>query len=304
MENVKQLKKIDLHAHATYFPEYFPPYYKTGRYMSGEELIAEYDLLGVETGVLLPLTAAEAMPTPTPTEACIALAKQYPDRFVWFCNVDPRAAGNHAESKLDFLLNWYKELGAKGCGEITAQLYADDPKLDNLFSACEELDMPALIHIGPIMGRSYGIIDEIGLPRIESVLKKHPKLKLIGHSTCFWSEISGDVTMETRNTYATGKVTEGRIAKMMRDYENLYCDLSAGSGSTAFMRDPEYTAKFVAEFPTRIMYGIDQCFKGENAHAFALNAFMDKMLDDGMFSPEHYANIARYNAINLLGLEK
>ena len=303
MNDVKQIKKIDIHAHATAYPQYFPPIYKGRRFMSAEELIAEYDELGVETGVLLPIVAAEGMATTMPTETCIALAEKYPDRFVWFCNVDPRAAGNRLDAKLDFVLDWYKKLGAKGCGEITAQLYADDPKLDNLFSACEELDMPALIHIGPIMGRSYGMIDEIGLPRIESVLKKHPKLKLIGHSQCFWTEISDGVSLETRTSYPTGKIKEGRIAKLMRDYENLYCDLSAGSGSAAFTRDPEYTAKFVAEFPTRIMYGIDQCFYGDKAHAIDLNAAMDKMLDDGMIAPEHYANIARYNAANLLNIK-
>ena len=304
MENVKQLKKIDIHAHATMFPNYSPSNAKGERFISAEELIGEYDNLGIDTGVLLPLVAAEGMLTTIPTEVCKAIADKYPDRFVWFCSVDPRASGNRVDADLARSLAWYQSLGAKGCGEITAQLYADDPKLDNLFSACEELDMPALIHIGPILGRSYGIVDEIGLPRIESVLKKHPKLKLIGHSQCFWAEITADVTMQTRTSYPSGKVTEGRIAKMMRDYENLYCDLSAGSGSAAFMRDPEYTAKFVAEFPTRIMYGIDQCFVGNNDHAFALNKFMDKMLDDGMFSPEHYANIARYNTANLLGLEK
>lgn len=302
MNDVKQIKKIDIHSHATAYPEYFPPFYKGRRFMSAEEVIESHNRLGVGTGVLLPVVAAEGLAATMPTDSCIAIAKKYPDHFVWFCNVDPRSGGNRPDAKLDFLLSWYKDLGAKGCGEITAQLYADDPKLDNLFSACEELDMPALIHIGPIMGRNYGMIDEIGLPRIESVLKKHPKLKLIGHSQCFWAEITAEVSLETRTSYPSGKVTEGRIAKLMRDYENLYCDLSAGSGSAAFMRDPEYTAKFVAEFPTRIMYGIDQCFPDEDEHAFNLNAFMDKMLDDGMIAPEHYANIARYNAAKLLDI--
>ncbi len=302
MEKAKSIKKIDIHAHATAFPEFTPPNPKGERYISAEELIGQYDLLGIGTGVLLPLVNAESMLTTITSEACKAMADRYPDRFVWFCNVDPRAAGNHAQSNLTSLLEWYKSLGAKGCGEITANLYADDPKLDNLFSACEELDMPALIHIGPILGRSYGIVDELGLPRIESMLKKHPKLKLIGHSQCFWCEISADVTVENRTKYPEGKVTEGRVAKLMRDYENLYCDLSAGSGTAAFMRDPDYTAKFVDEFSDRIMYGCDQ-FYLSNKNSFQFNAFLDQMLDDGMMSAENYAKIARYNAANLLNIK-
>ena len=302
MENVKNIKKIDIHAHITAFPDHTPPNPKGERYISPEELIAQYDLLGIGTGVLLPLVAAEGMLTTITSEACKSVADRYPDRFVWFCNVDPRAAGNFAEADLTRLLAWYQSLGARGCGEITANLYADDPKLDNLFSACEELDMPALIHIGPILGRSYGIVDELGLPRIESVLKKHPKLKLIGHSQCFWCEISADVTLENRTKYLEGKVTEGRVAKLMRDYENLYCDLSAGSGTAAFMRDPEYTAKFVGEFSDRIMYGCDQ-FYLSNKNSFRFNAFLDQMLESGMISAENYAKIARHNAAKLLDIK-
>ncbi len=302
MENAKSIKKIDIHAHATPFPDYCPRNPKGERNISVKELIGEYDRLGIEKGVLLPLTAAESMLTPIPSETCKMMVDQYPDRFVWFCNVDPRAAGNHADSDLVSLLAWYKSLGAKGCGEITANLYADDPKLDNLFSACEELDMPVLIHIGPVFGRSYGIVDELGLPRIESVLKKHPNLKMIGHSTCFWSELSADVTAENRNKYLDGKVTEGRVAKLLRDYENLYCDLSAGSGHGAFMRDPAYTAKFVEEFSDRIMYGCDQ-FWLSNKVSYEFNEFLEKMLDDGMISPENYGKIVRYNAANLLKIK-
>ena len=59
MNDVKQIKKIDIHAHATAYPEYFPPYYKGRRFMSAEEVIESHDQLGVGTGVLLPIVAAE-----------------------------------------------------------------------------------------------------------------------------------------------------------------------------------------------------------------------------------------------------
>ena len=110
----------------------------------------------------------------------------------------------HALRRVRFILGWYKDMGAKGCGEITANMYADDPKIDNLFSHCEELDMPIIIHIAPVLGRSYGIVDELGLPRMEKILKKFPKLKLLGHSQVFWSEISADNNEEIRNTYPVG----------------------------------------------------------------------------------------------------
>ena len=62
--------KIDIHAHATPFPDYCPRNPKGERNISVEELMGEYDKLGIEKGVLLPLTAAEGMLTTIPTETC------------------------------------------------------------------------------------------------------------------------------------------------------------------------------------------------------------------------------------------
>ncbi len=94
-------------------------------------------------------------------------------RFFWFCNVDPKAGSYSSDSDLEHIIGHYKELGAKGLGELTTQMYADDPMMDNLFGACERLDMPVLIHIAPQIGGTYGIVDEMNLPRIEKMLKKH-----------------------------------------------------------------------------------------------------------------------------------
>lgn len=301
MENIK---KIDIHAHATAFPEYVPGRkWNGGRFCSGEQVIEFYDKLNIEKGVLLPIQSPECQLTVMSNENCKWIADQHPDRFMWFCNVDPRAFENSADADLAWVLNQYIKLGAKGVGEITSQVYADDPKLDNLFSCCEELDLPVLIHIGPQFGNCYGIVDELGLYRLEKMLKKHPKLKLLGHSQPFWSEISADNNEELRNEYPTGKVTEGRIAELMREYGNLYCDLSAGSGANAMMRDPEYAAKFMEEFSDRLLYGCDICAPS-NTHPFPFDEFLDKMVDDGMLSIENYTKIVRDNALKILKEDK
>ena len=256
---MKEIKKIDIHAHATPFPQY-APIHATGRpFVTPQEVIDFYDQLSIEKGVLLPIVSPEYMDEQFTSSDCKYIADQYPDRFLWFCNVDPRAAGNNPNADLSKLINHYKSLGAKGVGELTANLYADDPLIDNLLYHCEECDMPVTIHIAPKIGDYYGIVDELGLPRLEKMLKKHKKLKILGHSQCFWAEMSADVTEESRSFYPTGKVAEGRVAKLMRDYENLYCDFSAGSGMNSLARDPEYAAKFIEEFSDRLLYGCDIC---------------------------------------------
>lgn len=298
---MESIKKIDIHAHATAFPEYAPPFRWGGRFCSAEEVIKIYDEINVEKGVLLPISAAEGQLTPMTSEAIKFISDKHPDRFLWFCNVDPRAMDNNSETDFEDILSFYMNLGAKGIGEITCQIYADDPKLDNLYSYAEELGLPVLIHISPKFDFGYGIVDELGLPRIEKMLKKHPKLKLIGHSQCFWSEISGDNTEEIRNTYPKGKVTDGRIAYLLRECPNLYCDLSAGSGANAMMRDPDHCYRFFEEFSDRILYGCDICGVA-NQHQYTFSDFLEKARADKSVSEENYRKIVRYNAEKLLKL--
>ena len=300
MENVKNIKKIDIHAHAVTDPRSYPRFPGGVNFSCAEDVIQLYDTIGVERGVLLPLVSPDGINAPITAEATKALAEQYPDRFYWFGNVDPRAVGNHATAPLDKVIAAYKEMGAKGIGEVTASIYLDDPRADNLFACCAELDMPVTIHVS-VAPDSYGIADDLGLPRLEKILKKHPKLKLLGHSQVFWSEISADNNDEIRNTYPSGKVTEGRVAQLMRQYENLYCDLSAGSGANAFMRDPEYAAKFIDEFADRMLYGIDLVSKDSKFPA-DFCAFFDRLLDEGAITGENYCKIFRGNAVKLLKL--
>ena len=238
--NNEDVKKIDIHAHATPFPESAPYILPLDYpYISAKELIGMYNELNIEKGVLLPLTSPEEHCEQISTGSCKYLADMYADRLMWFCNIDPRSAGNTPTADFSYLLNHYKKLGAKGVGELTANMLIDDPLMENLFYHCGECDMPVTIHIAPANAKyGYsGVKDDLGLPRLEKILKKYTKLKIFGHSTLFWSEMSADITEETRMGYPTGKVKDGRVAQLLREFPNLYCDVSAGSGMNAMMRD-------------------------------------------------------------------
>ncbi len=299
---MKNIKKIDIHAHAIFFEEIAPIIGKGFPFINYRELIVYYDKLNIEKGVLLPVVSPEYHTAPKTTSECAYIAKNNPDRFLWFCGIDPRAVSNDPKADFTPLLEYYKSKGAKGVGELTAQFYADDPFIDNLFHHCEVCDMPVTIHIATQFGGQYGIVDDIGLPRLEKMLKKHKNLKILGHSQPFWAEMSSDICEEERNKYPKGKVKEGRIAELMRKYENLYCDFSAGSGANALMRDPEYAAKFIEEFSDRILYGCDIC-QNFNTHPYKFDEFLQNMRKDGMISEENYYKFVRGNAIKLLKLE-
>ena len=297
---MKEVKKIDIHAHVTVYPDIVPKLQITGqRFLSVPEQIEMYDRLNIETGVLLPIVSPEGQWFQMTNENCYLAAQGNPERFLWFCNVDPRAGINDKEADLSYIIDHYKSLGARGVGELTSNMYADDPKMENLFSHCGACDMPVIIHVTPRVGFNYGIVDEMGLPRIEKELKKFPDLKLIGHSQPFWAEMSEGLTEDMRNDYPKGRVKEGRLPKLMREYGNLYCDISAGSGANALMRDKEYAARFLEEFSDRVLYGCDFCAV-TNAHQFELDAFLDGMVADGYLSMDNYKKIVRENAKKLL----
>lgn len=302
---MQDIKKIDVHAHAVAFPEYYPPSRPgnpDSRFVSADQLLEIYDRLGIEKGVLLPLVSAEGLASPMTSEGCKYMADQHPDRLFWFCSVDPRAGANMDSANLIPLIEHYKALGAKGVGEISAHMYLDDPKVENLFSACEACDMPVILHLTHLMTRGYGLYDDFGLPRLEKMLQKHPNLKVLGHSQLFWAAISGDLKEEERGGSPTGPVTEdGRVVELLRKYPNLYCDLSAGSGANAMMRDPGFTEKFIQEFSDRLLYGCD-ITSVTNTHPAAFRDFLENMLDTGRISPDNYRKMVRDNAIRILKL--
>ncbi|MBE5732094.1 MAG: hypothetical protein E7353_03565 [Clostridiales bacterium] len=301
-EELKAIKRIDVHAHATAFPQFAPPFPSGYRMNNAEEVIAMYDKLNIEKGILLPLGIEGQFQTIT-SEECAYVASLHPDRFEWFCYVDPRSRGYSTKEDLSKILMHYKKLGAKGVGELMAQMYIDDPYMDNLFYHCAECDMPVTIHIAPKVSGYYGIVDDLGLPRLEKMLKKHKNLKILGHSQLFWAEISGDLTEAERDGYPTGKVKEpGRITQLMREYENLYCDVSANSGMNALMRDPDHAHKFIEEFSDRLLYGCDYTATF-NTHTYEMNDFLSEITDNGIMSDENFYKFVRGNAEKLLDIK-
>jgi hypothetical protein len=63
------------------------------------------------------------------------------------------------------------EFGAKGVGELTANVKIDDPLTMNLFKHIEKNNMPTTIHISEKIGGGYGLVDQLGLPGLNKVLE-------------------------------------------------------------------------------------------------------------------------------------
>jgi len=253
---------IDIHAHVFAWPKRMNPNAATP-FMSMQEQIAMMDAQGVDKAVILPIVNPESPAEPQSMGEVLYICDQYPGRFIPFYNLDPRIARRPDRITVDdylYLLTQCKEHGFKGIGEVTARIPWDDPSLLKMLAACEKVEFPVTFHTITPEVNSYGLIDDLGFPRFEKALKRFPKLNFLGHSPAFWSEISGDVTPETKNGYPQTPVTPGgRLIELLRNYPGLHGDLSAGSGFNAITRDPEFGLAFLDEFQDRLLLGLDYC---------------------------------------------
>ena len=283
------LSKIDIHTHMA-----------KGEEAAQNRLFAN-KVLGFSKCVLLPGTDTplfRRMGEPFLSEDACALAEKYPDNFAWLCNIIPD--GTDATYNK---LKEYREMGAVGLGEFGTRYRFDDPRMDHLFACLEELNLPFLFHMAPADADPYyGVVDDPRMPGLERALGKFPGLIFIGHSQPFWFEIAktDETDPEGRNTCPYGKVEEGRVPELMRKYPNLYCDLSANSGSTALLRDQEHALKFLEEFQDRLMFGTDWSYQeGGMPFVFPLSTWLDFMYMKGQLSEDAYRKVCVENAERL-----
>lgn len=213
--------------------------------LTAEQVLDRMNRIGVDLAVLLPLESPEGGWGYALTEDAIAARNRYPERFVAFCCVDPRYPT--AEKLIDtFVL----QHDCRGFGEHVNSLKFDDPLNKILYRKCDEYGLPI------VFGDDLNCFDEPGLPRLESCLQEFPNAIFCGHGPGFWSAISGDD--DRTIVYPTTPVRPGgALDRLLAKYDNLYADLSAGSGYNAMTRDPEFTLGFVQRHWRKMLWASD-----------------------------------------------
>lgn len=301
MDLTKSLKKIDLHAHS-HLPG-GPERVRGGTWPTPDTVRGVYDKLNIEWGLLMSCGAPEHMHDPITSRDAEAICKEYPDTFpYWFCYLDPRMAYNNPEKIPDYsyYIDFFRERGARGAGEIQANMMIDDPRMMGLFSHCAKKNFPVTLHFGQL-GIRWGVVDEIGLVRLDKILTEFPTLTVLAHAASFWSEISADVTEETRHINTSGKVVRGgAIERLLRKHKNLVCDISAASGYNALSRDLEYTYEFFDEFSEQIVYATDISSPPYHKTAKNIADILDEGYLSGNISSAVYSRICRENSIRIL----
>ncbi len=290
--------KIDIHAHV--FPKRG---YVRDTFLSVEQQLKANEEQNVDMSLLLPLIHYEIVQTPQTTEEIAEVCREYPDKFLFFMNLDPRMFYRNPKADFSPIIEYYLEMGAKGVGEMCANLPFNHPLMENMFSYIDKYALPLAIHIAPDQYGYYGILDDANLTGLEGALQKFPNIKFLGHSADFWSEISGD---DRHGGYPDGPVIPGgRVVELMRKYPNLLGDLSAGSGLNAIMRDRKFGISFLNEFQDRLYFGHDFCSIRNTQgmiQGLTLSKYLDSLLEDGAISPKVYDKVCSENARKLLRL--
>jgi uncharacterized protein len=189
-----------------------------------------------------------------------AIQAAAPGRFTWFSTFDitkPEAEAGLTQAVKD---------GAQGFGELKFHVAADGPELRRMYALAADLGVPILVHFQEVDHfENEGKWSSGFATSFEGLLKAYPKTKFIGHADAFWANVSADYHNEA--AYPSGPIARGGITDtLLRDYPNLYGDLSANSANNALSRDPSFTPGFLERHQDKLMMGSDcSCADGHGA---------------------------------------
>jgi predicted TIM-barrel fold metal-dependent hydrolase len=230
---------------------------------------------------------------PIPFARCLSYAERAPGKFILGYAPDPRKPD--AIDRMKAAISIY---GVRIYGELKLRMMYDNIDAISMYRFCGEKGVPVQVHIdydidtGSKYPRSSWWFGG-GIEAFERAIKVCPETTFIGHAPGFWTHISKDDQYKSLS-YPIGEIVPGgKLITMLHTYPNLYCDMSAGSGISAFKRDTKFAKAFLIEFQDRILYARDYF---DNVHQDFLN---------GLELPESVLRkIYSGNALKLIPIQK
>jgi len=193
-----------------------------------------------------------------PLEDVIAVGREAPDRFVLGYMPHPKRP-----DAIDRLKAAVEIHGVRIASELKVRLPFDDPDALRLYQYCGQQKLPITIHLDYPIDHGHGMYPRPNwwyggsMDSFERAIIACPETVFIGHAPGFWAHLSRDDQYD-KVAYPDGPIVPGgRVGTMLRQYENLYADLSAGSGLKALQRDVDFGRQFLIEFQDRLLFGRD-----------------------------------------------
>ncbi len=235
---------IDIHQHVGY----------SGR--PDDVLLAHQRAMGITTTILLPAGRPATRPSTHDggsnglqaqalgNDACYAFASAHPREFLFGANDVPDLDGATDEIARQLTR------GAVIIAEQKFGVACDAPEMQAIYRLAESRRVPVLMHW------QFGMYNH-GFERFHTMLEKYPRVTFIGHAQTWWANIDANHLDQTV-LYPKGPVTPGGLTdRYLRDYPNMYGDLSAGSGLNALTRDEAFTRDFLTRHQDKLLYGSD-----------------------------------------------
>ncbi len=252
--------------------------------LDADQLVSWMDDNGVDQGVVLPLDSPEAYPVTAPNWWVLEQCSQYPDRLIPFFTVDPRRTV-YGRDTVDEQFQLHVDEGARGFGEFKPGLDVDDDRMHVIYELCAEYDLPILFH-----SDDKACLDDLEHSGLESVLASYPEVDFLGHGMGWWARISGDVTDDELGTYPDGPVEPGgAVPRLLSEYDNVYGELSGGSGWNALTRDEAFGQQFLETHSGQLIFGTDYLYPGQDVPNFGMFETFD--LDDDAWADVRYRNL-------------
>ena len=235
---------IDIHQHIHYSGS------------SDESLLSHQFAMGITKTILLP----SGRPVISPSthngsangleagaggnEACYKFAQDHPQQFTFgACEVPDLPDATREIEK-------YLKLGARVIGELKFGIECDAAPMQKIYQLAEAYNVPVIMHW---QFKKYNY----SFNRFHKMLKKYPKVNFLGHAQTWWANVDKD-HRDQSNLYPKTKVTTGGLTdRLLRDYPNMFADLSAGSGLNFFLRDENHTRLFLERHQDKLIYGSD-----------------------------------------------
>jgi predicted TIM-barrel fold metal-dependent hydrolase len=235
---------IDIHQHLSY----------SGR--PDDVLLAHQKAMGVTTTLLLPagrpVTRASTHDGVANGLQVEALGNAACQRFVQAHPMQYLSGANEVPDLEDATREIEKHLkdGAGIIGEQKFGVECDSPEMQRIYQLAQAHDVPVLLHF------QFGMYND-GFERFHRMLEKYPRVRFIGHAQTWWANIDRNHT-DQRVLYPKGPVTPGGLTdRYLRDYENMYGDLSAGSGLNALTRDEAFARELLTRHQDKLLFGSD-----------------------------------------------
>jgi len=178
-------------------------------------------------------------------EACHQFVKAHSQEYRFAANEVPDVEGATAE------IEKYLKLGAVAIAEQKFGVECDSPEMQKIYQLAQAYQVPVLMHW------QVGMYN-YGFDRFYKMLERYPRVSFLGHAQTWWANVDKNYKDDPKNLYPKGAIAPGGLTeRYLRDYPNMYGDLSAGSGLNALTRDESFTFGFIQRHQDKLIYGSD-----------------------------------------------